>query len=325
MRLLERNPTGVKRGPKSALWKIAAVVLLGLSVALTATDFAEARKASSFSGFGSRGSRTWSAPSTTTTAPSTAAPIQRSTTPNYGAQPGMAQTGRGGFFGGSLIGGLLMGGLFGMMLGHGFFGGGGLISFLFQLLLIAGVVMLVRRLFSASSAARGGAASMRGMGGGNGFPIPPIGSGARAGPVAGSVARGDEIGITPQDLDHFEALLKEMQRAYSAEDYNALRRITTPEAMNWLTEELQETARRGLRNEVSGVTLLQGDVADAWREGQVDYATVAMRYEAVDVMRERESGRVVEGDPAHAGQSVEVWTFLRRAGAPWVISAIQSS
>jgi hypothetical protein len=30
------------------------------------------------------------------------------------------------------------------------------------------------------------------------------------------------------------------------------------------------------------VKLLQGDVAEAWREGDDDYATVAMRYSMVD-------------------------------------------
>jgi len=42
------------------------------------------------------------------------------------------------------------------------------------------------------------------------------------------------------------------------------------------------------------VKLLQGDLAEAWREGSTDYATVAMKYALRDSMVERASGRPVE-------------------------------
>ena len=41
-------------------------------------------------------------------------------------------------------------------------------------------------------------------------------------------------------------------------------------------------ASRGVVNQVSDVKLEQGDLAEAWREGNVDYATVAMRFRLVD-------------------------------------------
>ena len=36
-------------------------------------------------------------------------------------------------------------------------------------------------------------------------------------------------------------------------------------------------------NKVSGVKLLQGDLAEAWRENNDEYATVAMRFSLIDV------------------------------------------
>jgi predicted lipid-binding transport protein (Tim44 family) len=52
-----------------------------------------------------------------------------------------------------------------------------------------------------------------------------------------------------------------------------------------------------------------------------------MRYASIDVMRDRDSGRVVEGDPDRPSETTEVWTFVRdRAGpwgAGWRLSAIQ--
>ena len=102
----------------------------------------------SMKSFGSRGSRTYSPPPVTNTAPSQAAPIQRSVTPppstqqGFGAQPGFAQSGGfGRSFMGGLAGGLLGAGLFGLLTGHGFFGGfggfGSILGFLIQIALLA--------------------------------------------------------------------------------------------------------------------------------------------------------------------------------------------
>ena len=62
----------------------------------------------------------------------------------------------------------------------------------------------------------------------------------------------------------------------------------------------------------------------AWREGDVDYATVAMRYESIDYVVDRQSGKLINGDDQNPSESTEVWTFVRRPGADWQISAIQA-
>jgi predicted lipid-binding transport protein (Tim44 family) len=41
---------------------------------------------------------------------------------------------------------------------------------------------------------------------------------------------------------------------------------------------LAANASRGLINRVTDVKLLQGDLAEAWREGRTEHATVAMRF-----------------------------------------------
>jgi predicted lipid-binding transport protein (Tim44 family) len=85
---------------------------------------------------------------------------------------------------------------------------------------------------------------------------------------------------------------------------------------------LAANASTGVVNKISDVKLLQGDLAEAWREGDTDYATVAMRYSLVDQMVERDSGRVVQGGPDEAA---EVWTFMRVRGGHWLVSAIQQT
>lgn len=95
--------------------------------------------------------------------------------------------------------------------------------------------------------------------------------------------------------------------------------------MGYLAEELGQNGARGVKNEVSQVRLLQGDLAEAWREGGLDYATVAMRYESLDVTRERATGRVVDGDPDRPTETTELWTFVRERGGNWRLSAIQAA
>ena len=76
-------------------------------------------------------------------------------------------------------------------------------------------------------------------------------------------------------------------------------------------------------NRVSDVKLLQGDLAEAWREGDADYATVAMRFALNDSMVERASGRTVEG--GSQSEVTELWTFRRARGGDWLLSAIQQT
>ncbi|TWF54981.1 Tim44 domain-containing protein [Neorhizobium alkalisoli] len=343
--------------------KLFAIAAIGMAVSLTAVDLAEARRASGGSSFGSRGTRTFSAPPTTSTAPGAANGIQRSMTPNtpqnattpsngFGQQT--AQQPRRGLFGGmagGLLGGLALGGLFGMLMGTGFGGMGGMLSMLLQIALIGGLAMLAMRFFARrQQQSAGGPASGynqpnysqrqsdNGFGGSNGgqqqggssFQIPKIGGGAAAPGGYNAAPRQagpetDEIGITNRDLGQFEKMLTEVQAAYGAEDYSKLRSLTTPEAMSYLAEELGENATNGVKNEVKDVKLLQGDLAEAWRENGQEYATVAMRYSSVDYLSDRKTGAVADGDPNNASETVEVWTFVRKPANDWKVSAIQSA
>ena len=154
--------------------------------------------------------------------------------------------------------------------------------------------------------------------------VNPFEAKQEAAPAAPAV-EDEPMDVGQEDLDRFEQMLSEVQTAYGREDYAALRKLATPEAMSYLAEELSDNATSGLRNEVRDVHLVQGDVAEAWNEEGRDYATVAMRYESIDVMRDRNTGRVVEGDPDKLTEAVELWTFVRRPGGEWQVSAIQGA
>jgi len=308
---------------------LLALAAIATAVLLVSGDMAFARAGGGFSG-GSRGMRTFSAPSATRTAP-TAAPIQRSMTQPRATAPAANAAARPGLFGGGLMGSLAAGfigaGLFGLLFGHGLFGGmggiGSLIGLALQLVLIVVVARLIfawwQRRNMPASAFAGGVGNAGNAGGNTGFGFSPLGGLG----MGGGAPASEPITIGEADYDAFERLLTQVQAAYSAEDLNALRARVTPEMLSYFAEELSQNAQRGVVNKVEGVSLLQGDLAEAWREGDSEYATVAMRFALTDSMVDRASGRVV--DAAQAGEATEVWTFVRSRGGEWILSAIQQT
>ena len=301
---------------------IALVLALALPTVLAAS-FADARIGGGFSS-GSRGSRTFSLPPSTSTAPNVASPFDRTFSQPGG--PGMNSPVGGGLFnrpGGSLLGGLAAGflgaGLLGMLFGGGMFSGiGGFSSVLGLILQIMLIMFLVRLAMSWWHRRQ----------------IPAYaGGGPVGGPQPSSFSSGLGFGfgsgsaplqIQPADYEAFERLLVETQAAYSNEDIARLRGLATPEMVSFFSQDLQQNRARNQINKVSGTRLLQGDLAEAWREGDTDYATVAMRFSMIDRYVDRNSGQLISGSEQPV-EVTEVWTFVRPRGGDWMLSAIQQT
>jgi predicted lipid-binding transport protein (Tim44 family) len=301
---------------------LAGVTALALALS---PGLADAR-AGSGSSFGSRGSMTYSAPPATNTAPYSASPMQRSMTPSTPSpMPGFGNPayagGRSPFMSG-LMGGLIGAGIGGLLFGHGFFGGGlggfGFIGLLLQIFLLVWLGRFLFRLFMGSRGpAVAGGPNIFARGGMPGGPGPMPGGG---GPVGGP----PRIQIAPADYQQFEQLLQGIQAAWSQHDLNGLQAMATPEMVSYFAEQLADQASRGVRNIVSDVRLLSGDLSQAWAEGGREYATVAMRFSMTDVTRDH-AGRVVDGSPTEHVTATEVWTFVRARGGHWILSAIQQA
>jgi len=325
---------------------LLALLAVGAVIAFAVVE-ADARSRGSI---GSRGARTYSAPPPTATAPKGAQPIQRSTTQpgQPGAQAAAARPAAAAPSGGllnrpGLLGGLAAGflgaGLIGLLMGNGLLGGlAGLASF-FGLLLQVGLVVLVGYLLwswwqrrnqpALASGPNMSQADMRHTM--DAQPQPQsqpranmAGLGGMLGGLGGSApaTAGVPIEVKPEDFDTFERLLGEVQTAYGNEDVNALRSRVTPEMLSYYSEELAYNASQGDINQMSDIKLLQGDLAEAWREGDVEYATVAMRYSINDKIVERTTGKLIEQLPSEV---TEHWTFRRSGGGNWVLSAIQQT
>jgi predicted lipid-binding transport protein (Tim44 family) len=311
---------------------------LAAAVMVLVPAMADAR-AGAGSSSGSRGSRTNQAPPPTQTAP-TAKPVERSVTPQAPAQqPSMASlpaaNARPGFFArnpflSGLMGGIVGAGLFGMLFGGGFGGAAGMGGLLVQLLLIGGLGYLAVRLFRGWSARNAAAAPST-----YAYAAAPAGMPEQPAPRASGALLGGapllmgnastQLAIAEGDYNAFEALLADVQSAYSTGNLAKMRELVTPEMVGYFSEELSANASRGVENKVEAVKLEQGDLAEAWSEAGIDYATVAMRFSMLDVTRRLADATIVEGNDHVRTEATEIWTFLRSRGGKWILSAIQQS
>jgi predicted lipid-binding transport protein (Tim44 family) len=304
----------------------AFAVVLSLALPLMlAISSADARIGGGISS-GSRGARTFAAPPSTSTSPGAAQPFNRTITqpgsPGVGAPAaagGGMFSGRGGMLGG-LAAGFLGAGLLGMLFGGGMFSGLGGLSSIFGLILQIGLIVIVVRLAMswwqrrhAAAPAYAGAA-----------PGPAAPSSFRSGTGFGLGSGSAPLEIGPSDYEAFERLLGEIQDAWSNEDVARLHTLASPEMVSYFTKDLETNKAQNDINKVSDVKLLQGDLAEAWREGDTDYASVAMRFSLVDKTVERTTGRLVAGSETPT-EATEVWTFVRPRGANWELSAIQQT
>lgn len=296
------------------------------AVSLGALGTADARPGGG-SSIGSRGSHTWSAPPRTSITPGWARPMDQSATPRsapgYGATPTTPMPGYGApayrpsypvrhpFLSG-LAGGFLGAGLFGLLSGHGFMGGmtGGtsFFGFLLQVLIIGGLIAFVLRMF------------------GNRGQRSPMGMPSSAGATPfGNAGGSTPVTLTNDDYLSFQRLLLDIQAAWSAQNMRALASMATPEMTGYFNAQLSDLASRGARNIVSNVQFQRGDLSEAWREGNLTYATVAMRYSMTDVTTDS-MGNVIDGSSTEPVTVTELWTFVRADGrGNWILSAIQQA
>ncbi len=285
--------------------------------------------------FGSRGSRSQSQVAPTPTAPGssfqrspTQAPGPSAAAPAAGAAAGAAAQAARPSMARSLMmgvaGGLLGAGLFGLLSGAGFGGIAGFLGLLFQVALIGGLIWLALRLFRRRSEPQ--LASAGGPLGREAYqpqPAAPAMGGLGGGAAAASAAKPVEFELQGADYGTFERLLSEVQSAISDENIARLRQITTPEISGALEEEFADNARKGLIEKAADVKLLQGDLAESWREDGYEYATVAMRFSLLTAMVERNGGKVVEGHATIPREVTEHWTFVRSRGGEWKVTGIQ--
>ncbi len=145
---------------------------------------------------------------------------------------------------------------------------------------------------------------------------------------AGFGAAAVEDEITPADKAAFQQTLTDIQTAWSQQDLAGLRRLVTPEMLDYFSTGLAEQASEGVANRVEEVVLGRAEVRESWSEGATQYATVSLGWSARDytislAKQPGEPGYIVEGNAELPVETTEVWTFMRFGAGKWLLSAIQ--
>lgn len=154
-------------------------------------------------------------------------------------------------------------------------------------------------------------------------------------PETASFASGSMVGtlqpgaiVSSEDASKFRQMLVDVQAAWSKQDLDALKRLTTPEMLHYFSEALSENTSKEVEDHVEDVGVQQADVREAWTEDSKNYATVLLRWTARDytvslTKRRGEPGYLTDGDDQKPADAAEAWTFMRYQGGEWLLSAIQ--
>jgi len=292
------------------------------------SSFSSGRSSSHYSNQGSRGSRTYEGGSSNG---KNYAPMEKSKTApnqnNRGGQnnpqqqqaPTQQQTQNQSFFqrnpmlstfgaalAGSWIGHMLFGnsGLGGMGTGAG--GGGFMLNLLFMIVGAFVVIKLMKFLTSPQPTAQNQWTNQASN---------------------NSAAQTTEIQLEKSENNKFAEILVEVQNAWSNQNFDHLRKLTTPEMLKYFSDALSQNTSQGIANKMENVEMISINIAESWREDEMEYATAILEWSALDYMvnlnkNPQDADYVAEGSDKNLIITSEAWTFARYNNGQWILSAI---
>ena len=282
---------------------------------------------------GSRGSRTYSAPRTTTapqpTAPAPSPAVSPAPTAPM-AQPSMWRSIAGGVMGG-LIGGMLFRSLGFGAPGEGMGGGIGL----FEIVLIGAILyFLYRFLKRRREEATAGATYQGGQSVGTATPpsqpayIPSAGNAAvddvqqGISHVRQMDAGFDEKVFTDACMDVFF----QIQGAWANRDMSTAKNVLTDEMYGILSEDARKLKSDKKINRLDNIAVRSVDINEVWQESGQDYITVRFLANLLDYTIDESTKQVLSGSRTEPVKFEEYWTFTRPVGKnAWKLSAIQQA
>jgi predicted lipid-binding transport protein (Tim44 family) len=290
-------------------------------------DDAWARAGGGSSG-GSRGSRSYSAPATSSQGVS-----RQPAAPTSSPTPTAPQrSGWGGMIGG-MVGGLLLGGLLGSLFSGGSFGGGGV--GLLEIIVLAGLAFLAFRMFRGRTQAPAGPSGYATAGS---YGVDDrLGSSSSASvaveppSTAGDLDRGlgyirqMDPGFDPRRFSEAaQDIFFKVQAAWIGRDMGRASGIITSEMQGFLQKDCDRLRAERRINRLENIAVREAEVTEAWQERGQDYVTVHFLASLLDYTTDEQSGQVVEGNAVDPVKFEEFWTFVRPIGPnPWRLSAIQ--
>jgi predicted lipid-binding transport protein (Tim44 family) len=314
---------------RSVLLTALAVMFLG--TALWSLD-AWARAGGGGSS-GSRGSRSFSAPTSPSQSPS-----RQATPPSSFQRPAPQRSGwMSGLMGG--IGGFLLGGLLGSMLfggmGSGLFGGIGLM----EIILIAGGLYLLysymRRRQQPAPASSYGYTPPREADTGDWQ------SGSTSAPSA-TMDMADSTNDLERGIEHIRQMdhafdpvrfgdtasdiFFKVQGAWMGRDMSAVRDLLIPEMYEGMQKDCERLRAEHRIDRMENIAVRSVAVTEAWQESGRDYVTVHFLASMLDYTIDERTNEVIKGSRSDPVKFEEYWTFVRAVGPnPWRLSAIQQA
>jgi len=304
------------------------LIIFSILFLLTAIEFDAWARVGGGRSFGSRGSRTYSAPR------STPSPYQGSQQYNSPTSPSSSPFGgsslmrgmAGGLLGG-MLGGMLFRGL-GFAGSPGGFGGG---IGLFDIILIGGILYgiywFIKRRRSESLAGaswQGGSASMR--------------TGQPAG-ITGSYGLENSGNDTEAGLRHIRQMdpgfnekrftdactdtFFRIQGAWANREMSSVRVLLTEEMYGTLQHDADQLRAEKRINRLDNIAVRSVEIAEAWQEEGADFITVKFLANLLDYTTNEQTGEVLSGSRTEPVKFEESWTFTRPVGLQeWKLSAI---
>ena len=285
---------------------------------------------------GSRGSRSFSTPSS----PSRSSPGL--STPGRSPITSNPTQSSGGFFGRSPFMQGLMGGLAGGMLGSLLFGGvghaasgvggGGGMGFM-DFVLIGGILYLAYRFFKKRRAQSAGAGYYA-----NEVPSDQYRSeysnttwtSGEAPAAFGELERGlDNIqrsdpGFNPEAFkETAQDIFFRIQAGWTNRSLDGIEGILTDEMSALFLAEFESMKQQGIVNHLENIAIRKVEYSEAWQETGKDFITVLFTANLLDYTVDATTRAVVKGDKMNPVKFQEFWTFTRDMGSSrWQLGAI---
>jgi len=243
--------------------------------------------------------------------------------------------GMGGMLGGLLVGGLIGSMLFGGM-GHGGFGGIGLM----EIVILAGLAYLAFRFMRSRQQPQ--PAAPPGYAAPGGYSAPGWQPESASASYGSAVAA--EAPAAPNDLERGISHIRQMdpgfdparfgdaatdmffkvQAAWTARDMGRVTNLLTPEMQETLKKDCDRLRAERRINRLENIAVRQATVTEAWQERGQDFVTVYFLASLLDFTTDESGAQVLDGSPNEPVKFEEFWTFVRPVGpSPWQLSAIQ--
>lgn len=286
---------------------------------------------------GSRGSRSYSAPSRSYS-PSPTRPSGAQTSPSRAIgpqaaqpqQPSMWRTFAMGALGG-VAGSMLFGGL-GRAGGGGGGGMGGSGLGLLEILLICGAIYFIYRYFKKrkQQQSQPDALFRTGSAPSQGTPYPAISQDQDV--EESDIQTGidhihqmdpsfNENRFTDQCMDNFFKI----QGAWANRDISSVRGILTDEMFNILRGDAEKLKAEKKINKLDNIAVRTTEITEVWQEGGMDFITVRFLANLLDYTVS-DTGELLSGSKTEPIKFEEYWTFTRPVGNnPWQMSAINQA